>query len=105
MEIHPRFSGGIHLAVMIKDGKYDHIEGSDASMLTEFIEYGKSKSYSFVERYDGINGNARKRVLLHISFANIGGNDIEWETVLKEYATRVRPVINYRKKCGLENRA
>lgn len=101
-EIHKLYRGNIHLAVMQKAGIFDDLEGSDADMLSEKIEYCcQSKSYSFVTRYDGINGDGRKKVMLNISFVNLGGN-AEWETVLARHNSRLRTVNDYvnRKRCG-----
>ncbi len=103
-EINPNFIGKIHLAVIRKKGVYDHTEGIDDAMLSEKIAYYELDSYSFIARYGGINDDGRKKVLLNISFANIGGN-VDWETVLEKNVSRIRPLKHSKKRCTLENNA
>ena len=104
VEINPHFLGKIHLAVMQKKGWYDHLEGMDDSMLSQKIEHYQSESYSFVARYDEINDDGRKKVLLNISFGNVGGN-VDWETILAKNVSRIRSVKHSTKRCSLENKA
>lgn len=107
-EIHKRYLGKVHAAVMEIRGEYDHMEASDSEILGEKIEIYRARGYSLIVRYDGISGEGLKKLLLDISLKNLGGI-VDFENSLKEHYTRVRPVRNNgkngnRKISGLENK-